>query len=292
MTERAATSPVVIGHVEWSHLVAVDTFPATGEIEESSSWSEFAAGGACVAAVQLAKLAGGCDFFTAVGADELGTRAVAELEARGVTVHAVERAMPTRRALVLTAPQRERTIVVHGERHVPSYEDPLPWHLLASADCALVTAPDERVLRAARDARVLVVTARGLPDSLPVDVDAVAGSATDPGEALDPGVLDRVGLVVTTRGRDGGTFRSRDGAAGAFSAPPLSGPVVDTYGAGDSFAAGLAFALARGLSDQDAVDLAALCGAAVLAAAGPYQTQLTASALGEAYRDRIHATGD
>ncbi|HWC14840.1 MAG TPA: PfkB family carbohydrate kinase [Actinomycetota bacterium] len=278
MTGRSTTKPVVIGHVEWSQLIAANDFPATGQIVESSRWDQFPAGGACVAAVQLAKLAGGCDFFTAVGADEWGSRSVRELERLAVTVHAAQRDAPTRKALVLTQPENERTIIVHGERHFPRHDDPLPWDLLSSADCALVTAADDGVLRAARGAGVLILTARALVDPLPIDVDAVVGSATDTAETLAPDLLDRVGLVVRTRGRDGGTFTSRDGSTGAFRAPPLAAPVVDTYGAGDSFAAGLTFALTRGLSDRDAVDFAARCGAAVLAAAGPYEAQLTASA--------------
>ena len=50
--------------------------------------------------------------------------------------------------------------------------------------------------------------------------------------------------------------------------------VVDTYGAGDSFAATLAFALARGDAPGDAAALAARAGAAVIGGAGPYEAQL------------------
>ena len=42
-----------------------------------------------------------------------------------------------------------------------------------------------------------------------------------------------------------------------------AGPIVDTYGAGDSFAAALAFALARGDALDDALELAARAGSAV-----------------------------
>jgi ribokinase len=51
---------------------------------------------------------------------------------------------------------------------------------------------------------------------------------------------------------------------------------VDTYGAGDCFAAGLTFALARGDPVEEAVALAARCGAAVMTGRGPYQAQLDA----------------
>ena len=55
--------------------------------------------------------------------------------------------------------------------------------------------------------------------------------------------------------------------------------MVDAYGCGDSFAAGLTFALARGDTVEDAVALGARCGAAVLTGRGPYGAQLTASDL-------------
>src|SRR6059036_3705172 len=78
----------VVGHVEWIEFAEIDRFPGRGEIVRATETWQDAAGGGPVAAVQLAKLAGACDFFTAVGDDELGRRAVAALEARGVTVHA------------------------------------------------------------------------------------------------------------------------------------------------------------------------------------------------------------
>jgi ribokinase len=54
--------------------------------------------------------------------------------------------------------------------------------------------------------------------------------------------------------------------------------VVDTYGAGDSFAAALAFALARGDEPMRAVELGARAGAAVTGGAGPYEAQLASPA--------------
>jgi len=52
------------------------------------------------------------------------------------------------------------------------------------------------------------------------------------------------------------------------AAAPPPGDVVDTYGAGDSFAAGLTFALASGAPPQEAVAFAARCGAATLTGRG------------------------
>lgn len=50
---------------------------------------------------------------------------------------------------------------------------------------------------------------------------------------------------------------------------------VDRYGAGDAFAGGLTYAIAKGMEDGAAVEFAALCGAAVLTGRGPYEGQLT-----------------
>ena len=78
----------VVGHVEWVEFVRVEHVPAPGEIVHAlESWEEPGGGGA-VAAVQLARLAGGCLFLTALGDDALGRRAESELEALGVRVEA------------------------------------------------------------------------------------------------------------------------------------------------------------------------------------------------------------
>src|SRR5207244_3331235 len=55
--------------------------------------------------------------------------------------------------------------------------------------------------------------------------------------------------------------------------------LVDAYGCGDSFAAGLTFALARGDAPEQAIPFAARCGATVLTGRGPYTSQLTAAEL-------------
>jgi ribokinase len=55
----------------------------------------------------------------------------------------------------------------------------------------------------------------------------------------------------------------------------------DAYGCGDSFAAGLTFALGSGLDPEAAVVLAARCGAVCAAGAGPYERQLMAAELEE-----------
>src|SRR5919198_5746783 len=60
----------VVGHVEWIEFARVERLPKPGEIIHAQEWWEDVGGGGSVAAVQLAKLAGGADFFTALGDDE------------------------------------------------------------------------------------------------------------------------------------------------------------------------------------------------------------------------------
>src|SRR5437762_8080382 len=117
----------VVGHVEWVEFADVARVPAAGEIVNARrSWSEPAGGG--VAAVQLARLAGNCSLYTALGDDELGARSREGLERLGVRVLAATRSgKPTRRAFTFVDDAGERTITVIGERLHPERADALPW---------------------------------------------------------------------------------------------------------------------------------------------------------------------
>jgi ribokinase len=279
MTLRAA----VVGHVEWAEFLRVDHLPIAGEIVHASESWEAPGGAGAGAAVQLRKLAGESTFFTAVGDDELGDRATRELEEMGVRVEAAVRRAPMRRAVTHIDSAGERTITVVGERLAPHGDDDLPWENLRGVDVAYFTAGDADALRMARRARVLVATSRVLSrlKASGVALDALVGSAEDPAEAFMDDDLDpRPGLLVRTRGAEGGSYSLRGGPPRTFRPSPPPGPVVDRYGAGDSFAAALGYALALEMPAEEALELAARCGAAVLAGRGPYEGQLSASELG------------
>ena len=87
-------------------------------------------------------------------------------------------------------------------------------------------------------------------------------------------------MSVRTAGSRGGTYETADGRSGRYDPGTPPGPVVDTYGAGDSFAAGLTYALAAGMEVEEALALAARCGAWCTSGRGPYGNQLTAADLG------------
>lgn len=266
----------VVGHVEWVEFVRVARLPAAGDIVHArESWQEPAGGGA-VAAVQLARLAGECTFFTVLGDDELGRRARHELGALGLHIAAVHRGHQ-RRAMTHIDDSGERTITVLGERLTPRADDPLPWHELREYDAVYLTASDPAAVHHARRARILVATARisALLREASVPLDALVGSARDPGEQYNDGDLDPPPrLVVRTDGDRGGSHQRPGDKRRTYPPTPLPGTIVDAYGCGDAFAAGLTFALASDLATEAAVQLAARCGAAALTGRGPYTAQL------------------
>jgi ribokinase len=271
----------VVGHVEVVSFVGVSHLPAAGEILRADHFHECAAGGGAVVAVQLARLLGRpVPFFTALGRDASGERAAAELTALGLELQVAWREAPTRRAISFVDGEGERTITVIGERLNPAAADPLPWDRLAACDGVFVTAADGPALQRARRARLLAATPRvrlQLLAQAGVHLDALIGSGLDPAERYRPGDLAlEPALVIATEGGAGG----RAIPGGRFAAPRRQRPVQDTYGAGDSFAAGVTAGLAAGWSAAEAISLGCHCGAACLDGRGPYGAQLRHSPAG------------
>jgi ribokinase len=274
----------VVGHTEWIEFGHVERVPAPGDIVHATDAWEEPGGGGAVAAVQLARLAGSCTFFTAFGDDERGARSRHRLEELGVRIEAAIRAEPTRRAVVFVDANGERTITTLGSRLEATTTDRLPWNELEDVDAVYFTAGNAGALREARRARVLVATGRvaDLLVSADVHLDAVVGSGADPAEAFDPGAFTHPPhLVVRTDGPRGGRFETSDGRGGTYEPVDPPGPLADTYGAGDSFAAGLTFALGAGMQVERALSVAARCGAWCASGKGPYGNQLGATDLAD-----------
>jgi ribokinase len=272
----------VVGHVEWIEFARVPHMPKAGEIIHATEWWQDAGGGGAVAAVQLAKLAGAADFFTALATDALGARARERLEELGVTVHAAPRPGAQRRGFVHLDGDGERTISILGERIVPHGDDDLPWDRLDDMDSVYFTGGDEAALRHARRARRLVATPRAY-DTLRaanVRLDALVRSGHDPGEQQAGERLDPPpDLIVSTAGKEGGQWVGKDHTTHTWKAAELPGPKRDAYGAGDSFAAGLTYALGADMEPEDALHVAARCGAHKLTGRAAYENQLTAAEL-------------
>jgi ribokinase len=294
--DRATGRFAAVGHIEWVEFGRVEHVPRAGEVVHARDPFHEPAGGGAVAAVQLARLAGGAQLYTALGRDEHAERALARLRELGVVVHAQRLADPTRWAVTLVDDRRERTIMTFGKRLEP-IADGHPAPVLGRLDGVYFTAGDAALLKAAREAaRVLVASPRARHAlAHGVRLDALVLSADDPieREAAEPALAD-ADVVVLTEGERGGRFRMRSGEEGRWAATPPPGPVLDSYGCGDSFAAALTYGLGRGLPLPGALRLAALCGAACLTAHGPYGGQLGVADVGEAgaWQDAPVSAGD
>jgi ribokinase len=258
----------VVGHVEWVDFVPVRRFPRQGEVVHADGAFARAGGGGGVVATVLAGLGAEVDFFCALGNDAAGQAAAAQLEQRGVHVHIAWRLQPTRRAVTLLEPDGERTIITLGERLAPHGSDELDWSLLRRAAGVYFTSGDAGALHQARQAPLLIASPRGWQALEGTDLDALVFSSRDERERQWSNRLAaRAKLLVATEGAAGGRWWGE--SEGRWEPAPLPGEPRDAYGCGDSFAAGLTLALARGDPVEQAAALGAVCGARCLSLIGP-----------------------
>ena len=226
-------------------------------------------GGALIAASAVAALGGQASLVGAVGDDALGDFVCAALVARGVDHGLVQRlgGIATARSAVLIGPDGERTIINHREEalfqahvHLPT---PFPF------DAVLVDTRWPRgaasLLRAARLAGRPGILDGEAPVQLAADALAEAShvvfseqglrdyaGASDATALAD--VAGRLGcFVAVTRGPAPVLCHGRDGA---FAVDAFPTQAVDTLGAGDTWHAGFALALARGQAERVAVRFA------------------------------------
>ena len=265
----------VVGHVEWVDFLVVERCrrPARSfrRRKRGRRRREAAPTPRCsCASSPAARL-----LITALGGDELGRRAFDELSGRGVRVEAVWRDEPQRRAVCFLDEGGERTIALLGPKLVPHGSDPLPWHELEGVDGVYFTGGDVDAVRAARQAKVLVASARELPvlREAGVELDVLVASAADRGGALRR----------RARARRRGTSYAPKELAAARSSPAAASRPARFRGRSSTRTApampsprASRTALAGGMPIEKALELASRCGAAVLAGRGPYEGQIDA----------------
>lgn len=157
-----------------------------------------------------------------------------------------------------------------GKLKPSGLDENLPWDKLASMDAIYFVSGDEKLLKLARQAKILISTARILPllQSSAIQLDALVTSSSDNSEDYNPGdLLLKPKFVITTKGADGGTV---DDGTTYTSEVVSNNDLVDTYGCGDSFAAGLTFGLGQGLDLKEALKVAAHSGAEAVKRRGAF----------------------
>ncbi len=261
----------VVGHVEWVTFLKLENLPKAGIILHADKFLEEPAGGGALAAVQMANLTKQrVDFFTSLGKDFYGESSLNRLESLGLKVNVAWRDKPTRRGISIVDKNSDRAITVIGERLQPNCEDNLDWEKLCNYHGVFVTATDPESLEKCRYAKVLVATPRigkSVIENSKVKLDALIGSGLDPDEAININkLLNPPKLVISTEGELGGVASP----GGRFKAVKLKKPALDSYGCGDSFAAGVTIGLAAGWDIEKSISLGAHCGAICGTYFGPY----------------------
>jgi len=210
-------------------------------------------------AVAAARLGAAVRFFGAVGRDVAGDELLAGLAAEGIDVAGVQRvAAPSGHALITVSAAGENAITVLSGAN---QEAPLPpAGALAGASWLLLQleiplATNLAWVQAARAAGVRV-----LLNAAPADTRARALLGAVDLLLVNEGELAQLGgdaaalgapIVVTTLGARGCRAWRREGL---LERPARAVQVVDTTGAGDTFAGALAAALAAGRDLGSALD--------------------------------------
>ena len=262
----------VIGHVEWVTFLKVDQLPLAGEISHAKDYFEEAAGGAAVAAVQMARLINGpVDLITSLGNDNYGEKCYERLTELGLNLKVAWREKPTRKGISLISKDGERAITVIGERLQPVASDNLPWGDMQNYDGIFVTATDNEGIRLARGAKFLSATPRTGKQTLKnskVKINALIGSGLDPGEKINLEELEpKPDMYISTKGKLGGTIFPENIK---YKSIKPSSKEIDTYGCGDCFAGAVTTALSAKLNLEQAINIGAYCGAECSTHYGPY----------------------
>jgi sugar/nucleoside kinase (ribokinase family) len=259
-------SILVIGSVSWDEVVRLDA-PLRAGSHNGGHWlGRRIGGGAANTAMALARAGNRAIVVSAVGADAEGGRLVTALAGLGVEVGGIDQgATETTRSLVLLDGSGERTVVNLARARVPLAADlaeqPADCCYARSADPALTPVLAGRLEQGTVIAHVPPLAAGSRPAHV------LVGSASDldgaflaaPFEAGRHVAGAALRWVVVTAGAEGAVAYG-DGIRLPQQAARVE--VVDSTGAGDVFAAGLAHAFAAGADMRSALRTAVAWGTA------------------------------
>lgn len=266
----------------------VSAIPPGGETFLIEDLTLAVSGAAGTAVIVGAKLGLSCLAVGGYGRDMMGDWAVARIAGFGVDTSGLQRVagVPTSSSIVLTRRDGSRP-ALHLKGATGAFRvDPADFDRVTDTRVfhlggvglmdAMDGAPNADLIRHAK-ARGCITTVdvfAGSPADLP-DVEAVLPSTdyfipsieearaltglTDPDEMAQVFFDKGAGACIFTLGADGAYFRHRDGET--FTVPAFQIDVKCTCGCGDTFNAGFAAGLLKGMSPRDAVRLAQACSA-------------------------------
>jgi ribokinase len=288
----------ILGVLSWDRLVVVPSMPPVGDYAVATEEVEAPGGASGNTAVVLARIGAAVTLVGRVGEDADGERlraALADEPGIDATAVTVRLGQPTDRCtIVVTRDPPDRTIFWHPGAAI-AHRDPLDLTGLFAHDVVVMDMADHALRRWLTDlpahssprTRLLGTTTFLVEDGHPATPDAlevalrfdtlvanvaeiVALTGTDDLDAATDLIRGRmVGsnmrTCVISRGADGCRVCER----GRYvDVPGLTVDVVDPTGAGDAFAAGVAWGMARRWSWERTARLANALGASAITAYG------------------------
>ncbi|MBN9061284.1 MAG: hypothetical protein BGP06_20040 [Rhizobiales bacterium 65-9] len=270
------TAVLCVGIAAQDHVYGVESFPATAEKHRAHSVEIVGGGIAANAAVAIARLGGRALLATRLGDDAVGDEIVATLEAENVDCRFARRfpGLKSSRSAVLVDRAGERMVINYADPGTPDDPAWLPREWLSGVGAVLGdTRWEAGALRMFRLARAAGAVALLDGDRAPADP-ALFTAAThlvfarqaareltgsdDPARAIAAIAAPAGTVLAITDGRRGTVLR-RGGEV--MRIPAFEVAAVDTLGAGDIFHGALAFALAAGMREPDAVRFASAAAA-------------------------------
>ena len=271
----AGRKVVVVGSINVDLVVRAPALPRPGETVVGGTFERHGGGKSANQAVAAARAGAVVRFIGAVGADDAGRAAVAELAGEGIDISGIRvlDSVATGIANIVVGPGGENQIAVasgaNGALSAADVRAAMEAAPMGAGDVCLLAfeVPEDAVMAAAVAAvgagsTVIVnpAPARPIADRLyalgpiltPNLGEATRLTGRDAPDAAARELARRTGApVIVTLGADGALIVAPDGQTTLLPAHPVR--PVDTTGAGDTFNGTLAAALASGL----AIDAAA-----------------------------------
>lgn len=244
----------VVGSINADLFIRMPQLPGRGETVAGGQPSWFPGGKGANQAVAAARMGGHVVMHGAVGDDEPGRMALANLESSGVDLnHVAKVEVPTSIALVMVEESGENQIVIakgaNDEVHV---------------DAAAVSEADAVILQNEIPVAAMLEAAHACTGLLCINAAPVRDLPKELLERVDVLIVNEhefevygqptKGVVVITKGKAEAVVM-QDGEVKATAVPP-SVDAIDTVGAGDTFVGAFVVAMTSGMNLEDALQRA------------------------------------
>ena len=249
-----STHIAVVGSINADMFIRMERLPSRGETVAGGVPTWFPGGKGANQAVAAARLGGSVSMHAAIGSDEPGQMAIANLKSSGVDISHISKVdSPTSIALVLVEESGENQIVI-----AQGANDDVSIDSGAIGEAGAVVMQNEIPVAAMLDAAracngMLIVNAapvRHMPDELMNRIDVLIVNEHEFEQYGEP----TRGVVVVTAG-SGDVVAYQDGEVAARTTPPAV-DAIDTVGAGDTFVGAFAVGMTSGLSLQQSLERA------------------------------------